>query len=41
MQEVAESLGDKNGNQLKNMIYATFREEVGRRPLGSMIESVP
>jgi hypothetical protein len=41
MQEVAESFGDKNGNQLKNMIYETFREEVGRRPLGSIIESSP
>lgn len=39
MQEVDESLGDKNGNELKNLIYATFRDEVGRRPMGSMIES--
>jgi hypothetical protein len=39
MQEVAESLGDKNGNELKNLIYATFKEEVGRRLMGSMIES--
>lgn len=39
MQDVNESLGDKNGNELKNLIYATFTEEVGRRPMGSMIES--
>jgi hypothetical protein len=38
MQRVAESLGDKTGNQLKTLIYATFSEEVGRRPLGHVIE---
>lgn len=38
MREVSESLGDKNGNELKNLIYTTFKEEVGRRPMGSTIE---
>jgi len=41
MQAVAESLGDKSGNELKTMIYATFKEEVGRRPLGSVIARRP
>lgn len=41
MREVSESLGDKNGNELKNLIYATFKEEVGRRPIGSTIEDSP
>ena len=38
MRNVSECLGDKNGNELKNLIYATFKEEVGKRPLGSVIE---
>lgn len=41
MRKVSDNLGDKNGNELKNLIYATFKEEVGRRSLGSTIESMP
>lgn len=39
MQRVAESLGDKTGNQLKTMIYETFAEEVGQRTFGQVIRA--
>jgi hypothetical protein len=39
MESVAERLGSRTGNQLKNLIYQTFTEEVARRPLGQVIKS--
>jgi hypothetical protein len=37
MQKVAEIYADKKGSELKNLIYATFDQEIGQRPLGSII----
>jgi hypothetical protein len=37
MQHVAEALAKRTGNELKTLIYKTFKEEVGQRPLGHVI----
>jgi hypothetical protein len=39
MESVAERLGSSTGNQLKNLVYQTFTDEVARRPLGQVIRS--
>lgn len=38
MQEVKRAFGAKSGTFLKNLIYRLFDEEVGRRPLGEVIQ---
>lgn len=38
MREIKKAFGSRTGSALKNMIYNMFDEEVGRRPLGEMIE---
>ena len=38
MREIKKVFGSKTGSSLKNMIYNMFDAEVGRRPLGEMIE---
>lgn len=38
MREIKKVFGSKTGSSLKNMIYNMFDEEVGRRPLGEIIE---
>lgn len=40
MREVNEKLGGKSGNELKNLIYETFGEEVAKRELGTVISGV-
>jgi hypothetical protein len=40
MRSVNEALGKKNGNELKNLIYELFGEEVAEQPLGSVIGEV-
>jgi hypothetical protein len=40
MRNVNEALGRKNGNELKNMIYDLFGEEVTNQPLGRVIGGV-
>jgi hypothetical protein len=37
MRDVAETLGGKTGNELKNLIYTSFSEEVAKRPMGAII----
>lgn len=37
MQVVAEQLGSRTGNELKNLVYSKFRDEVANRPLGHVI----
>jgi hypothetical protein len=36
---VARQFGNKTGNQLKDLIYTTFTDEVTRRPLGQVIRT--
>lgn len=38
MREIKKVFGSRTGSSLKNMIYNMFDAEVGRRPLGEMIE---
>jgi hypothetical protein len=38
MREIKKVFGSRTGSSLKNMIYSMFDTEVGRRPLGEMIE---
>ena len=38
MREVKQSFGGRSGNSLKDLIYTMFDREVGRRPLGEMIQ---
>jgi hypothetical protein len=38
MQEVKKAFGQKNGSQLKKLIYKLFPDEVARRPRGEVIE---
>lgn len=38
MREIKKVFGSRTGSALKNMIYNLFDSEVGRRPLGEMIE---
>lgn len=38
MKEVRKLLGRKNGNQLKNIVYEMFDEEVKQRRLGELIK---
>lgn len=38
MKEVRKLLGRKNGNQLKNIVYEIFDEEVTQRKLGELIK---
>lgn len=38
MREIKKVFGSKTGSSLKNMIYNMFDAEIGRRPLGEMIE---
>jgi DNA-binding PadR family transcriptional regulator len=38
MEQVRRVLGRKSGNQLKNLIYQVFEEEVAERRLGEIIE---
>jgi hypothetical protein len=40
MRNVNEALGRKSGNELKNMIYDLFGEEVAEQPLGRVIGGV-
>jgi DNA-binding PadR family transcriptional regulator len=40
MRNVNEALGRKKGNELKNMIYELFGEEVADQPLGRVIGGV-
>jgi hypothetical protein len=37
MREIKKVFGKKSGSYLKNLIYALFDEEVGRRPMGQRI----
>jgi hypothetical protein len=37
MRTVAEAFSSKTGSELKNLIYATFGEDVSERPLGHII----
>ena len=37
MREVFEALGSRNGTQLKNLIYQTFKDDVSDQPLGHLI----
>lgn len=39
MREIKKVFGTKSGTTLKNLIYRLFDEEVGRRPMGKVIES--
>lgn len=41
MELVQESLGSKTGNELKQMIYDAFEDDVARRPLGDVIQGNP
>lgn len=40
MREVNEQFGKKSGNELKNLIYETFGEEVAQQELGAVISGV-
>jgi hypothetical protein len=40
MRDVNEKFGRKNGNELKNLIYETFGEEVAEKELGTVISGV-
>lgn len=40
MKEVNEKFGRKSGNELKNLIYETFGEEVAEQKLGNVIVGV-
>jgi len=40
MREVNENFGKKTGNELKNLIYETFDEEVAEQQLGNVISGV-
>jgi len=39
MREIKKVFGTKSGSTLKKLIYRLFDEEVGRRPMGEVIES--
>ena len=39
MREIKKAFGTKSGSTLKKLIYRLFDEEVGRRPMGQVIES--
>jgi hypothetical protein len=39
MREIKKVFGNKSGSTLKKLIYRLFDEEVGRRPMGEVIES--
>ena len=39
MREIKKVFGNKSGSALKKLIYRLFDEEVGRRPMGEVIES--
>jgi hypothetical protein len=39
MREIKATFGGRTGSSLKSMIYQMFDAEVGRRPLGEVIES--
>jgi hypothetical protein len=38
MREIKKVFGNKSGSTLKKLIYRLFDEEVGRRPMGEVIE---
>lgn len=38
MREVKKTFGNKNGTFLKNLIYRLFDQEVGKRPMGEVIQ---
>jgi hypothetical protein len=39
MREIKKIFGSKSGSTLKKLIYRLFDEEIGRRPMGEVIES--
>lgn len=39
MRDIKKAFGSKSGNSIKNLIYELFEAEVGRRPLGEVIEA--
>ena len=39
MKEIKKAFGSKSGNSIKTLIYKLFDTEVGRRPLGEVIEA--
>jgi hypothetical protein len=39
MREIKKVFGSKSGSTLKKLIYRLFDEEVGKRPMGEVIES--
>jgi hypothetical protein len=38
MKEIKRSFGTRSGSSLKDMIYVMFDREVGKRPMGQVIE---